>query len=268
VEFLDYPFMKAALLMGLILGTLFSLMGIFVVTKGMSFFSDFIAHAAILGGALAVLAGMDISLFLIPYSLALALAVSAVWNSLPLSRDTVLGVFYGGAVAMGIIVISTKGLGGQSLLQFLFGDILLVGPTDIWLSTGLLAAFLLFAGLNTRRLLKASLLPEMSQAEGINVRRYDYALMALMAVTIALSIKLIGVILANAMVVIPAAAAKTVSGSFRQFVIIAPAIGVLSFSGGLILSFYANLPSGPSVIACAFALFLLSLFARLLKGRA
>ena len=108
---IDYPFMTSALYMGLILGALFSLMGMFVVTKGMAFFSDFIAHSAILGGALAILAGIEPSVFLIPYSLVLAFAVSAIWNSFPLSRDTVLGVFYGGTVAAGIILISVKGLG-------------------------------------------------------------------------------------------------------------------------------------------------------------
>jgi|Deesub1362A_J573_1020465.scaffolds.fasta_scaffold00073_105 ABC-type Mn2+/Zn2+ transport system permease subunit len=259
MEILDYPFMRSALFMGLVLGTLFSLIGIFVVTKGMSFFSDFIAHSAILGGALAVIAGVEPTLFLIPYSLAVAFAISVVWNSFPLSRDTVLGVFYGGTVAAGIILISTKELGQLSLIQFLFGDILLIRPVDIWLASGLLVVFILFLRLKLRGLIKSSFLPEISVAEGINVRLYDYALISLVAVTVALSIKLVGVILANAMVVIPAAAAKTVSRSFKQFMLIAPVIGVFSFTGGVTLSFYLNLPSGPSVIAVAFVCFLITL---------
>lgn len=259
LSLLDYPFMQWALFMGLVLGVLFSLMGIFVVTKGMSFFSDFIAHSAILGGALAMLAEVDPSLFLIPYSLLIAFTVAAIWNRFPLSRDTVLGVFYGGTVASGIILISTRGLGQSSLMRILFGDILLVRPVDLWLSTGLLAVFALFLKVKLRGLVKSSFLPEISRAEGIRVRLYDYALIALIAVTIALSIKLIGVILANAMVVIPAAAAKTVSRSFRQFMVIAPLIGVASFLSGIVLSFYLNLPSGPSVIASAFLFFLAAL---------
>jgi zinc/manganese transport system permease protein len=251
--------MRSALLMGLMLGVLFSLMGVFVVTRGMAFFSDFIAHAAILGGALALLAGVEPSLLLIPYSLVLAFAVSTVWSRMPLSRDTVLGVFYGGTVSLGIILVAAGGLGQQSLMQLLFGDILLIRAFDIWLTLGLLAAFLVFLRFNLRKLLKASFLPEISRAEGVRVKLYDYALIGLLAVTIALSIKLVGVILANAMVVIPAAAAKTVSKSFRQFVLIAPAVGVASFLLGTTLSFYLNLPSGPSVIACAFGFFLLTL---------
>lgn len=260
----DYPFMQSALFMGLILGVLFSLMGIFVVTKGMAFFSDFIAHSAILGGALAIMADIEPSLFLIPYSLLIAFAVSAVWNFFPLSRDTVLGVFYGGTVAAGIILIVAKGLGRQSLIQLLFGDILLIRPLDILLSSVLLVVFTLFLVLNLRNLLKSTFLPEISMAEGIRVRLYDYALIALTAVTIALSIKLIGVVLANAMVVIPAAGAKILSRSFRQFIITAPLIGVVSFTGGIILSFYLNLPSGPSVIAVAFGVFLITL---VIKGQ-
>lgn len=259
LEILDYPFMRSALLMGLMLGVLFSLMGVFVVTRGMAFFSDFIAHAAILGGALALLAGVEPSLLLIPYSLVLAFAVSTVWGLMPLSRDAVLGVFYGGTVSLGIILVAAGGLGQQSLMQLLFGDILLIRAFDIWLTLGLLAAFLVFLRFNMRKLLKTSFLPEISRAEGVRVKLYDYALIGLLAVTIALSIKLVGVILANAMVVIPAAAAKTVSKSFRQFVLIAPAVGATSFLLGTTLSFYLNLPSGPSVVACAFVFFLLTL---------
>jgi len=258
-EFLDYPFMRSALLMGLMLGVLFSLMGVFVVTRGMAFFSDFIAHSAILGGALAILASVDPALFLIPYSLAMAFAVSSVWGRLPLSRDTVLGVFYGGAVALGVILISIKGLGQLRLMGFLFGDILLIRASDLLLALGLLAGFMAFFVLNKRKLLKSSLLPEISRAEGVRVGLYDKALMGLLAVAIAVSIKVVGVILANAMVVMPAAAAKSVSRSFRQFIIIAPVIGVSAFLGGTVASYYLNVPSGPAVIACAFGVFLLSI---------
>lgn len=261
IEALDYGFMRSALVAGVVLGALFSLMGIFVVTRGMSFFSDFIAHSAILGGALALMLEADPTLFLIPYSLVIAFAVAGIWNSFSLSRDTVLGVFYGGAVAMGIIIVSIKGLGQNTLVQFLFGDILLIGVRDILFSSGLLAAFLIFLALNMRRLLKASFLPEISQAEGISVRTYDYVLIGLIAVAIALSIKLIGVLLANAMVVIPAATAKVLARNFRQFIIIAPITGVTSFTAGVLGSYYLNLPSGPAVIGSAFILFVLALIA-------
>ncbi len=266
MEFLKYPFMREALAMGLVLGVLLSLMGLFVVTRGMSFFSNFIAHSAILGGALGLISGIEPTVFLIVFSLLVAFAASAVWNAFPLSRDTVLGVFFGVTVALGIILIAVKGLGQQSLVQFLLGDILLIRPVDIWLSSGLLVVFLVFFAINRRQLIKSAFIPEISEAEGLNVKLYDYSLIALIAVTIALSIKLIGVILANAMVVIPAAAAKVVSRSFRQFMFTAPLIGVASFAGGIVMSFYLNLPSGPSVIAAASACFVLALVFRLMKS--
>ena len=259
IEALDYGFMRSALLAGVVLGALFSLMGIFVVTRGMSFFSDFVAHSAILGAALALLLDTDPALFLIPYSLVMAFAVALVWNSFSLSRDTVLGVFYGGAVASGIIIVSVKGFGQATLMQFLFGDILLIGDRDILLASGLLLAFVLFLSLNMRKLLKASFIPEIASAEGVSVRAYDYALIGFIAVTIALSIKLIGVILANAMVVIPAASAKVLSRSFRQFIVIAPIMGVTSFGAGVLASYYLNIPSGPAVIGAGFILFAVSL---------
>ncbi len=266
IEALDYGFMRSALLAGVILGALFSLMGIFVVTRGMSFFSDFIAHSAILGAALALMLNADPALFLIPYSLVMAFTVAAVWNSFSLSRDTVLGVFYGGAVAAGIIIISVKGIGQATLMQFLFGDILLIGTRDILLSAGLLAAFAVFLAMNMRRLLKASFLPEIAQAEGVPVRAYDYVLIGFIALAIALSIKLIGVILANAMVVIPAASAKLLSRSFRQFTVIAPVVGITSFGAGILSSYYLNIPSGPAVIGTAFGIFAVSLVIGRLRG--
>jgi ABC-type Mn2+/Zn2+ transport system permease subunit len=265
-DFMGYPFMREALALGLILGVLLSLMGLFVVTRGMSFFSNFVAHSAILGGALGLISGIDPTVFLIVFSLLVAFAASAVWNAFPLSRDTVLGVFFGFTVALGIILIAVKGLGQQSLVQFLLGDILLIRPMDIWLSAGLLAVFLVFFVKSRRKLIKSSFMPEISAAEGLNVKLYDYSLIALIAVTIALSIKLIGVILANAMVVIPAASAKVVSRSFRQFTITAPLIGVGSFLGGIVMSFYLDIPSGPSVITVASACFVLALIVRLARG--
>ncbi len=258
--------MREALAMGLILGVLLSLMGLFVVTRGMSFFSNFIAHAAILGGALGIISGIEPTVFLVVFSLLVAFAASAVWNAFPLSRDTVLGVFFGATVALGVILIAVKGLGQQSLVQFLLGDILLIRPMDIWLSAGLLGVFLVFFFTNRRKLIKSSFMPEISEAEGLRVKFYDYSLIALIAVTIALSIKLIGVILANAMVVIPAASAKVVSRSFRQFMLTAPLIGVASFAGGIVMSYYLNLPSGPSVIAAASACFVLALAVRLARS--
>lgn len=266
MEALDYGFMRSALLAGVVLGALFAFMGIFVVTRGMSFFSDFIAHSAILGGALALMAESDPALFLVPYSLVMAFAAASVWNSFGLSRDTVLGVFYGGAVASGIILISVKGLGQSTLVQFLFGDILLVGGRDIVLAAMLLAALAAFLWFNMRRLLKASFMPEIAAAEGVSVRTYDHALIGFIAITIALSIKLIGVILANAMVVIPAASAKLLARNFRQFVIIAPIMGVTAFVSGVMGSYYLNIPSGPSVIGAAFILFILSLITSKLRG--
>lgn len=245
--------------MGLVLGSLFSLIGIFIVTRGMAFFSDFIAHSAILGGALALMAGVEPSVFLIPYSLIIAFSVSSVWNSFSLSRDTVLGVFYGATVAAGVILISIKGLGQQGLIRLLFGDILLVRHLDIALSAALLIAFALFLRFNLRGLLKSVFLPEISRAEGLRVKRYDGALVFMTALTIALGVKLTGVILANAMVVMPAASAKLLSRSFRQFLLIAPLMGMASFTGGIAASFYWNIPSGPAVIGAAFAFFLLSL---------
>jgi len=259
MEILDYPFMRTALLMGVVLGALFSLMGAFVVTRGMAFFGDFLSHSALLGGALALIIGADPSIFLIIYCLAVGFAVSAIWQRMPLSRDTVLGVFYGGTVSIAVLLMTGRGLGQQSLMQFLLGDILLIGPHDVWLAVGLLATFTVFGTMNRRRLVKASFLPEVAEAEGINVRGYELAIIALMSITIALSIKVVGVLLANAMVVIPAAAAKSVSRNLRAFIVFAPVFGLLSFIAGLSISFYFNLPSGPAIVATAFALFIVTL---------
>lgn len=259
MDIFDYPFMRSAFVMGIVLGVLFPLMGIFVVTRGMAFFSDFIAHAAILGIALSAIAGAEPTVFLIIYSVFVAFVVSSVWNRFPLSRDTVLGAFYGGTVALGIILIYSRGLSQRMLFQSLFGDILLISSLDIALSVVLLVAFLAFLATSLRKLIKSSLLPEMSRAEGVNVQRYERLLTAFMAMAIAISIKVVGVILANAMIVLPAAAAKTLSRNFREFMLIAPIAGVLSFAVGIALSYYFDFPSGPAVVVSAFGIFLISL---------
>lgn len=259
MEMLDYPFMNAALLMGLMLGILFSAMGVFAITRGMAFFGDFLSHSALLGGALALMAGIEPSAFLLFYCLIIAFIALSVWQRLQLSRDTVLGVFYGGTVSLGILLITMRGAGQQSLMQFMLGDILLIGPRDLWMAAALLLIFGVFCALNMRRLIKVSFMPEVAEAEGLRVRAYEAALIGLMALSIALGIKVVGVLLANAMVVIPAASAKSISRNFRTFMIAAPLFGMASFTAGLAISFYFNLPSGPSIVATAFAFFILSL---------
>jgi len=265
MEILNYPFMRHALLVGLILGILFPLLGIFVVTKGMSFFSDFIAHAAILGSAIAVLMGTEPLTFLIPYSIAIGVSASVIWNRFPLSRDTVLGSLYGGVVAGGLALISIKGLSQTYLLRFLLGDILLIEPIDIWLSSVLLISYIVFLRLTMRGLVKATILPDIAEAEGIRVRLYDYALICFIASAVALCIKISGAILASAMIVIPASSAKVISRSFKQFITLAPIFGVASFIGGIYVAYYINIPSGPSVVGVSFGLFLISLIAGKLR---
>lgn len=259
MDILDYSFMRMALLMGLVLGVLFSIMGVFVVTRGMAFFGDFLSHSALLGGALALIAGIQSTAFMLAYCLIMAFAALFVWQRMELSRDTVLGVFYGGTVSLGILLMTSQGMGQQSLIEFMLGDILLIGASDIWIAAGLLAIFIIFCSMNMRRLIKVTFMPEVAQAEGVRVKAYEAALIGLMALSIALGIKVVGVLLANAMVVIPAAAAKGVSRNFRTFMITAPIFGVLSFTIGLMLAYYINLPSGPSIAASAFGLFIVTI---------
>ncbi len=260
IELLQLAFMQRALLAGMLMGVALALLGVFVVLRRSAFFGDAVAHFAFAGIALGFLLGINPIIAAVVVSLLLALGMGAIQNHAPRqSLDTIIGIFFSGAAAAGIFIIGLLRGYHVDLFQFLFGDIIAINNQDVLLS-------LLMAGVVGgifitvwRPLFKITFNKEIAQISGTPVRFYEYLFLGLLAVVTAVSIKIIGIILVPALLVIPAAAAKNISGNFKQMVIFSVAVSLTSVVCGLIGSYYFNTASGATIVLVSILLFTLTL---------
>jgi ABC-type Mn2+/Zn2+ transport system permease subunit len=258
-EFLNYSFMQRALATAVLLSPVCALFGVFVTARRMSFFSDTVGHGALAGVALGFLIGIQnqiIPLFAI--SVAIAWLIFIIKEKTELVADTIMAILLSGLVALAILIFSyLKGFRGE-LHRYLFGDILSVGKTDVILS----AIILLIVGAVFFRYLSAFSLitinEELAHASGIKTRFIDFVFITALAVIVALSIRLLGIILVTSWLVIPAASARNVANNLRQQIIYSAVFGVASGIVGTIASYYIDCPSGPCISLTCIAIFVVT----------
>lgn len=262
IEILLLPFFQRALLVGLILGVLMAILGVFVVLRRMSFFSDAIGHSALTGIAIGLLLNINPFLAALVFALFIAFIMAIIRKASRQNFDTLLGVFFAAAVSIGVIIVSLTPGYQAGLISFLFGDILTVSSLDIILST-LLAVVTLGLMLATgKALVSITLDSSLARAEGIHVDRQELILLLTLAATIALAIKFLGVILVTALLIVPAAAAQNFARSLQGMFIWSVAIALISVIAGMLSSAVLNIPSGPSIVLASTVLFIVSLFVR------
>lgn len=256
---LEYPFMQRALLAAILMGTLCPLLGVFVVVRRMSFFGDAIAHSAFTGIALGLLLGVDPSYSAVGFAVVVALGMGYLQANSRIPSDTIIGVFFSGAAAIGILLIGLLQGYRVNLFSFLFGDILTVDAGNLMVVGALLIVVGAVITVLRRPLLQIALNRDLAAAQGVPVSLMEYTLMVLLAVTVAVSIKLVGIILVTAMLIIPAAAARNVSKTLHQMFGFALVFGVFSAVVGLFGSYALNTASGPTIVLVGIALFIASL---------
>jgi len=265
VELLTLPFFQRALLVGVVLGILMAVLGVFVVLRRMSFFADAIGHSALTGIALGILLTINPFLAAFVFALIVATSISYVKKYSRLHLDTVLGVFFPGAVALGVIIVQLTPGYQTDLISFLFGNILTVSPMDVTLSIALTIVSLVAVIWAGKKFLLITLDESLAQAEGVRVQFHETLLLLLLAAVIALAIKLVGVILVTAMLITPAATAQNLASSMTRMFVVSIIAGVLAVVIGMFTSAVLSIPSGPTIVLSAVALFSLSLVLRSLR---
>ena len=237
-------------------------LGVFVIWRRMAYFGDTLAHSALLGVALGFLLGISVNLSVILLSLLLALLLVGLQGNRQLSSDTQLGILAHSALSLGLVVMAFQSGVRVDLMGYLFGDILAVTSRDlIWVwAGGALILFVLAA--IWRPLLALTVHDELAQVEGVAVTPVRITFMLLIALVIAVSMKIVGVLLITSMMLIPAAAARPFSRTPEQMALFAALAGVMAVCLGLAASWYWDTPAGPSVVVAAACLFLLSLGVR------
>lgn len=262
-------FLHRALVGMLLIAPLCSTIGIQVVNFRLAFFAEAVGHSAFTGLALGLLASLLVGpdwmgpeLAMVGFGVAIAIAITAYRRASGLSADTVIGVFSSAVIALGLFLIGhlseTRKLGGgdRKLLNFLQGNILVLEPRDIVVLAGLFALVMAFQAFSYNRLLFISINDSLAQSMRIRVRVYEYFFAAVLALVVMFSIQAVGALLVTAMLVIPAAAARTLARSAGGLFWWGLAIAASSAVGGLVASDYFSTATGATTVLCATAWFI------------
>ncbi len=251
-------FMLRALAAGIGVALIAGPLGVFLVWRRMAYFGDTLAHSALLGVALGILLGISINLSVIAVSVMLALLLVGMQGNRQLSSDTRLGILAHSTLSLGLVVMAFNSSVRLDLMSYLFGDILAVTVTDILWVWGGGAATLILLAIIWRPLLALSVHRELAHVEGVRVAPVNMVFMVMIALVIAISMKLVGVLLITSMMLIPAAVARPFSRTPEQMALFAAIAGIIAVALGLAGSWYLDTPAGPSIVVAAALLFLLS----------
>lgn len=252
-------FFTRALIAGIALSLVTGPLGCFIVWRRMSYFGDTMAHSALLGVALSFLFDVNLTFGVFVVAVAVAAALLLLQRRNALSTDALLGILSHSTLAIGLVMVAFMSWIRVDLMGFLFGDILAVSVTDIAVITvGGVAILALLVGM-WRPLLAATVNAEVAEAEGMRPEVTRVILMLLLACVIAIAMKIVGVLLITALLIIPAATARRLSSTPEQMAVISAVIGALAVAGGLFGSLRFDTPSGPSIVVAALVLFLISI---------
>lgn len=251
-------FLIHALLGGLGVALMAGPLGCFIAWQRLSYFGDTIAHAALLGVVLGLAFDVDTTWGVLATSLLLALVLVQLQKERRLASDTLLGVLAHGALALGLVLLALATSVQVDVQAYLFGDILAVSTHDLLGIFSAAALVLVALIVAWPRLMMMVMNAEIAQVEGVHAARLRMLLMLLIALVVAVSIKVVGMLLITSMLIIPAASARYFARTPSQMAVLASCIGAASVSAGLYASLVWDTPSGPSVILAALALFAVS----------
>lgn len=252
------PFLLRALAAGMGVALMTGPLGCFIAWQRLTYFGDTIAHAALLGVVLALLGGLPPFLGIAAVAAAVSLAVFHLEKSRAHAFDTLLGMAAHGALALGLVLISLSRRVTVDVNALLFGDILAVGEADIaWIYVMAFGCVGLLIGC-WRPLMRLTLHPDIARVENVPVDRLRLCLMLAIALSVAASVKVVGLLLITSLLIVPAAAARCVSTTPTQMAIRASLAGMLSVGAGLWASMRWDTPSGPSIILAAIGVFALA----------
>jgi zinc transport system permease protein len=256
------PFMLRALAAGVGLAIVAAPLGCFVVWNRLAYFGETIAQASLLGVAFALAFQANITISVIAVAVLVALTLIALGVQRIVGFDSLLGLLHHVSLAAGIIAASLASGASIDLMGFLFGDVLAVTVEDLYWIFGGGAVVLAVITYFWQPLLRTAMNEDLAAAEGINPRQIRAIFTLLLALTIAVAMKIVGVLLVMAFLVVPAVAARPVAATPERMVVIAALLAALSVAGGLAASTWFDVPAGPAIVLAMAAFAVLTLLAR------
>jgi len=259
LEPLGFAFFVRALIASALVGAVCAVVGTYVVLRGIAFIGDAIAHAGFPGVVAAYMLAIPFYLGAAVAAVSTALAIGYVTKRGGLRQDTAIGVLFAGTFAFGVFLFSTIQGYVADLFSFLLGNVLAIGPEDLIALVVLGLGVMLVVALLWKELLYATFDPLGAAASGMPVERLEYLFLALVALTIVVSLQAVGIILVVAMLITPAATAQMLTARFTRLMLVAAVVGIASAVVGLYLSFWLSVASGATIVLVETVLFLVAL---------
>lgn len=256
-EPLQHGFMRNAFAAILLVGVICGVIGVFVTLRGLAFMGDALAHAVFPGVVIAYVAGGSYLIGALIAAMIVSIAIGFVTQSGLLRNDTAIGVFFVGAFALGVAIISTQRSYARDVTSLLFGSILGVSGADLLLTAGVGCVVLVVLWLFRREIVAVSFDRIFSQSHGLNLWRWDQLFLLLLSLTIVISLQTVGNVLVLAMLVTPAAAARMLTRRLPMMLAVSAAIGAASGVIGLYVSYFVGVSSGASIVLVATAIFII-----------
>jgi len=258
-EVLGYAFVQRALIAGILVGVLCGVLGFFVVLKRLSFIGVGISHSAFGGIAIGVLAGVEPLLAAAVFSTAVAWAIGWLSRKGRLHEDTAIGILFSSAMALGVALISLSSTYQVDLFGYLFGNILAVSASDLWLLGSIAMVVLGVVGLLFKELLFLAFDEEVARANGLPVTALYFVLLGCLALAVVAAIRVVGIVLVEALLVIPAAIGYQLAHGYRAMLCLSVAAAVLSAVVGLFVSYFLNVAAGATIVLVLTVLFVAAL---------
>lgn len=262
---LEFAFMQRALIAAVLVGSVCGVLGFFVILRRLAFIGVGISHSAIGGVAIGLLLGIDPLITAGIFAIAVALGIASVRRRAQLSEDAVIGVFFSGSMALGIVLFSMNHGYQQDLFGYLFGNVLALSNTELYGLAAAGALVVAIIAIALRDLLFVAFDEEVARAYGRPVDLLNSLLMVLVAVTVIIGVRLVGVLLIEALLVVPAATAALWAGNFRTQIVLSALLGAACGVAGLAAAYWLDIAAGGAIVLVTVILFFGSV---LVRGRA
>ena len=247
-DFMQYTFMKNAFLAILLVSPIFAIIGTMIVNKKMAFFSDALGHSALTGIAIGMLLGMtNINISMIIFAVIFALLLNFIKSKTTYGADTIISVFSSIAIALGLAILAQSG-SFNKYSSYLVGDILSISESEIlYLFVAFILTFIFWFYL-FNKINAVSLNATLAKSKGINVKAMENIFAILIAVMVMISIRWVGILLINSLIILPAASSRNISMNMRSYHLFSIILALFSGISGLIISYYTNIPTGPMIV--------------------
>ena len=260
LDWIEYDFMKNALIAIIIISPLFGILGTMIVNNKLAFFSDALGHSVFTGMAIGVIIGVaQTDVVMSMFGVVFAILLNYIKGKKTVSTDTIISVFSSLSTAIGLVILSRGGNFSQ-YSSLLVGDILSITPREIVYLLVILIVTLMFWCLLFNKLHSISISESLARSRGINIKVIDTCFSVLIALIVMLSIKWVGMLIINALLILPAAASRNIAHNMREYHLFSVLISVFTGITGLILSFYVETATGPTIAILAALIFFSTLF--------